>query len=77
MNRKHFDDIFGNICRVQKQLPITWLPIGAFEEVLYSAELCAREYNGITLSQSIRVHLVMHMTGVMASCLSCLPFDPH
>lgn len=77
MNRKHFDYIFGNICRVQKQLGIPWLPIGAFEKVLYSAELWAREYNGITLSQIIGVHPVMHMTGFTASYVSCLLFDPH
>lgn len=77
MNRKHFDYIFGNICRVQKQLAIPWLPTGAFEKVLYSAELWARDYNGITLSQIIGVHPVMHMTGVTASYVSYLLFDPH
>lgn len=59
MNRKHFNYIFGNICRVQKQLAIPWLPIGAFEKVLYSAELWTRDYNGITLSQIIGVHPVL------------------
>lgn len=77
MNRKHFDYIFGNICRVHKQLGIPWLPIGAFEKVLYSAELWAREYSGITLGQIIGVHPVMHMTGFTASYVSCLLFDPH